>query len=129
MIKKLKDAGVYTYVVGIPGSAPYEAYLNQFAQAGGKTQQYYKVTDVTQLADTFHSITIDLVTTCELATATAPQDPDNIAVLKDCNALPAGSYHYDESKQSIIIDGDECDKIRNNGAKQLDYVFGCTPVA
>jgi hypothetical protein len=143
-ITNLKNANVTTIVVGIPGSDPYQAVLNAFANAGGKPQppptttSYYAVAEsagATGLAQTLQAITIDLVKTCVITYTTPPQDPEQVTVLVNCTPVPRnqtdggdGSYWtLDQAAKIITIGGPTCDTILNQGVNRVDYVFGCVP--
>jgi hypothetical protein len=142
-IGALRAAGVTTIVVGLSGGDPYAPYLNAFAIAGGKpnpdpnaTTSYYAVAEsanVEALADTLHSITIDLVKSCVITYAKPPDDPAKITMLVDCNPVPwepvdggDGSYWtLDTTTSTITLGGPICDQILNQGVNRVDYIFGC----
>ena len=70
------EAGIPTFVIGIPGTEVYASYLDTFAVAGGATDpdgSYYAVEatgGVEALAQTFTDITTHLVRGCEIELAT-----------------------------------------------------------
>jgi hypothetical protein len=73
-IDGLRQAGVRTIVVGIPGSEAYADWLDGFAQVGGAeaeggTHMYYEVSassGVAGLTEIFRDITVSLVNTCDI---------------------------------------------------------------
>ncbi len=77
-IEALKNEGISTFVIGIPGTEQYAEYLDQFALAGGVPNpsgdpDYYAVSaedGVQALAQTFKDITTHLVRGCEVRSST-----------------------------------------------------------
>jgi len=138
-IQALRNAGIKTFVVGIPGTEQYSAYLDTFAVEGGvpvtdttKPKKYYEVTGESGLLETFNTITTSLVRSCTVPLEEAPKDFSNINVAIDCIPVPqltAGTpnWHYDASTQSIVIEGGQCARIESTGVNRVDIVLGCVP--
>ncbi len=138
-IQALRNAGIKTFVVGIPGTEQYSAYLDTFAVEGGvpvtdtsKTKKYYEVTGENDLLATFNTITTSLVRDCNVPLEEAPKDFSNINVAIDCSPVPqltAGTpnWHYDAPTQSIVVEGSQCDRIKSTGVNRVDIVLGCVP--
>jgi len=138
-IQALAAEGIKTFVVGIPGTEAYAGYLDAFATAGGvpvtdpaKTHKYYEVTGENGLLDTFNTITTSLVRSCTVPLEQAPQDLSNINVAIDCSPVPqttggVPNWHYDETAQSIVIEGGQCTHITSKGVNRVDVVLGCVP--
>jgi hypothetical protein len=142
-ITALHDAGIGTFVVGIPGSETYSRYLDQFAAAGNETNpkappQYYRVdaaAGVTGLTSVFTEITTQLVTACELDLEMPPLDPKQVNVAIDCNVVPSGGdgpdgWRLDTSGMppKILFEGTLCRYMQTQGAHRVDIVFGCPTV-
>jgi len=139
-ISDLKDAGVDTFVVGIPGTEAYADFLDEFAEAGGRAvsgadSKYYRVDDVANLTDVFREITIQLVTSCELE---IPESSSTLPpkVVVDCDIVPrfengAGgaseqttNWEWEPGNNSITLVGDACDHVKE-GVDRIDVVVDC----
>jgi hypothetical protein len=143
-IKALKDAGINTFVVGIPGSEAYSNYLEQFAITGNQVNpsappSYYRVdasAGVAGLTAVFNAITTQLVTSCDVELGTPPRDPDKVNVAINCNIVPSsGTTGTDgwilESSQlpaKITLQGNLCRWVQQQGADRIDVVFGCPTI-
>ena len=151
-IDSLRQLGVRTIVVGIPGSEDYSEWLDQFAQAGGAaaeggTHLYYEVgasTGVAGLTETFRDITVNLVNKCDVQLSETPPNTGeflfNVAI--NCVLVPKGSasgaagagataesnWDIDEttSPPTLHVYGSYCEQIER-GVERLDIVVGCPP--
>ena len=145
--KKLQDlnaAGIYTFVVGIPGTEAYTTYLNGFAEAGGvpavgMDQSYYAVSadaGVEGLTGVFESITTQLLRDCDIVLPEMPSKLDLVNVAIDCSVVPqndddsTSGWAFDQTPAptSVIVHGPLCDTIQQKGAERIDVVFGCPTV-
>ena len=143
-LRALHDAGIPTFVVGIPGTEVYSDYLDGFAREGGvpavgADHEYYEVSagaGVEGLTSVFESITTQLLRSCDIALPETPQKLDLVNVAIDCNVVPQGSdtaktgWDFDQTPEptSVIVHGPLCDAIQKNGAERVDVVFGCPTV-
>ncbi|MGZ5968630.1 MAG: vWA domain-containing protein [Polyangiales bacterium] len=140
-LEALKSAGVKTFVVGIPGSEAYKAYLDAFAVAGGVTAptgttKYFAVDaagGVSGLTGVFSLITGELITSCTLVLDSAPPDPNQINVYVDDAVVPqSGSDGWtldsSSSPPSIVLKGATCDSVKTKGAKSIRVIFGCPTI-
>jgi hypothetical protein len=139
-IQALRNAGIKTFVVGIPGTEQYSTYLDTFADAGGvpvtdptKTKKYYEVTGESGLLETFNTITTSLVRSCTVPLEAKPQDLANINVAIDCSPVPqttagvANWTYVDGTPPSIVFQGSQCTRIEATGVNRVDVVLGCVP--
>ncbi len=136
-ISALKDAGIPTFVVGIPGTEQYSEYLDTFATAGGVTNpnappSYYAVSaegGVGALAQTFTDITTHLVRNCDISLSMEPPQRDLVNVAVDCEVIPfedgAGWEIPADNPTTLILKGDTCNWIEQQGARRVDVVYGC----
>ncbi|HEY5958379.1 MAG TPA: hypothetical protein VIV60_17565 [Polyangiaceae bacterium] len=134
-LNALHAAGINTFVIGIPGSEAYAAYLDGFAVAGGepvvgKARKYYEVTGESGLTEAFKTITTKLIKSCEVPLIEAPKDRSAINVAIDCAVLPQKTsdvvnWVYDDATQAIIIQGPKCEQIKASGVTRIDVVNGC----
>jgi len=84
-----------TYVIGIPGSAPYAAVLDGLATAGGTARPmepaYYDVEHLDELDGILASIGTKVVLSCHLRLETAPPERRLVNVYLDRELLSYGS--------------------------------------
>jgi len=130
-VQALRNAGIRTYVVGIPGSEMFVDLLNQLATVGGTARpdspQYYRVDDVGTLESTLSQIGDLALVTCQFQLDQAPPDPDFVNVYLD-GALIA----YDEqngwmwtSTTTLELRGEACDALERGEVAQVQVVAGC----
>lgn len=130
-VAALRDAGIRTYVVGIPGSEYYVSLLDQLATVGGSARsgetKYYRVDDVSNLGDTLAAIGAKALITCEFVLEQPPPDADFVNVYFDQQTVP-----YDEldgwtwtSDTTLSIHGEACDRLKSGDVAQVQVVAGC----
>lgn len=138
-IKALADAGIDTFVVGIPGSESYAASLDGFAQAGGRVNpsaphSYYAVsasgTGLGGLTTTLSSIASSLVKSCQLRLASVPPALDQLNVRVDGTIVPQQGpdgwvLDTSTSPPTIELKGETCKRIERDGAQSVAVLYGC----
>jgi hypothetical protein len=96
-----------TYVIGIPGSAPYAAVLDELALAGGTARTtepaYYDVQHLDELDGILAQIGAKVVLSCHLRLESAPPDRGLVNVYLDRDLLTYGSS--DGWRWSDDVDG------------------------
>ncbi len=140
-IDELRLAGIFTFVVGIPGTENYTPSLDAFARAGGVPRvgadhDYFAVSaasGVSGLTGVLKSITTELLRSCEIELTTRPAQPSLVNVAIDCEVLPKegdSGWDYDnpEAPTKLVIRGPACEAIKANGARRVDVVYGCTTI-
>lgn len=139
-LEALAAAGVPTFVVGIPGTETYGEYLSTFALAGGVPNpeappDYYAVSaegGVGALTQTFVDITTHLVRSCEVALEEAPREKKLVNVAVDCEVVPfeegAGWDISPDAPTTLVLAGDTCKRLKREGARRIDVVYGCQTV-
>lgn len=137
-VESLAEAGIGTFVVGIPGSGEYAQVLDALAVAGGHSAsatspQYFEVTDAQELTATLVSITTNLVKICEFQLDRTPPDPNKVNVFIDGEVVPQegdDGWEYDNSTNppTIIIKGETCEQLKTEGAENVTFEFGCPTV-
>jgi len=139
-IRALADASVPTFVIGIPGTESYAEYLNAFATAGGvpnpqKPSAYYAVSaagGVDELTRTFGDISTHLVRSCEVDLGPMAPDKRLVNVAVDCDIVPsddgAGWEISDQAQTTLVLAGDTCSRVKREGARRIDVVYGCPTV-
>lgn len=130
-IQKLRDQGIRTFVVGIPGSSFYDALLDQMAIVGGSARpaspRYYRVDDMEALSDTLQQIGNQVLLSCELVLDGAPPDPAFVNVYFDQKVVA-----YDEENgwtwtgsNTLSLHGDACEALEQGAVGQVQVVAGC----
>ncbi len=130
-VQKLRDAGIRTYVVGIPGSGLYTDLLDQLAVVGGtaraQTPRYYRVDDISMLQGTLSQIGDKALITCQFQLDQPPPEPNLVNVYLDATVVP-----YDEqngwswtSDTQLELHGRACDKLESGEVAQVQVVAGC----
>jgi hypothetical protein len=139
-IRALADASVPTFVIGIPGTESYAGYLSEFAIAGkvpspSAPPDYYAVSaegGVDGLAQTFIDITTHLVRSCEFDLGASAPDRKLVNVAVDCDVVPfqdgAGWDIGKDAPTTLVLAGDACERVRREGARRIDVVYGCPTV-
>ena len=88
-VAALAQRGIKTYVVGIPGSAPYAALLDDLARTGGTARPgdggaaYYEVDRLTELDDILGAIGSTVILSCHLHLETPPKQMSLVNVYLD----------------------------------------------
>jgi len=130
-ITKLHDAGILTYVIGMPGSETYSNVLDEMATAGGTARPspplYYSVTDSTTLTDAIKQIGVQVAIKCDIDLGEVPPDPSLVNVYFDTALVqldPEDGWSW-TSETSISINGAACDKLKSGDVLQLQVVSGC----
>jgi hypothetical protein len=142
-IEALRDAGIPTFVVGIPGTEDYAQYLEDFAEAGGvpnpdEPPSYYAVDasgGVEGLTGVFRDITEQLVRSCEVELEREPPAPSLVNVAVDCTPIrpeedDGSGWELDTGASPALIrlSGPVCEEIQASGAKRVDVVYGCKTI-
>lgn len=142
-IQALAAASVPTFVIGIPGTEKYADYLNGFAIAGGVPNphtppDYYAVSaegGVEGLTQTFVDITTHLVRSCEIDLGSLAPDRKLVNVAVDCAVVPfEDGAGWDigtgalGASTTLVLAGDACRRVRREGARRIDVVYGCPTV-
>jgi hypothetical protein len=130
-IMKLHDAGIPTYVIGMPGSEIYSNVLDDMAMAGGTAKpiapRYYSVTDSDSLTAAIKQIGIQVAIKCEVDLGEVPPDSSLVNVYFDTSLVqldPVDGWSW-TSDTSISINGAACDELKSGDVLQLQVVAGC----
>lgn len=134
-VTALATAGVPVYVVGVPGSAPYAALLDQLATAGGTARSseplYYRVDTADQAAfmAAMSQIAAKIAGSCTITLDHTPPDPSLINVFLDGSVLPqSGPDGWTLSGTTVTILGKSCGAITNGDVLDVRVVAGCPTV-
>jgi hypothetical protein len=131
-VTAIAQGGIPVYVVGVPGSAPYAALLNQLAFAGGTPRatapNYYAVdtTDQTALTAALFGIAANITGTCTLTLDDTPPDPTLVNVFLGEQVLPqAGPDGWTLDGNTVTILGQSCQEIQTGAILDVRVVAGC----
>jgi hypothetical protein len=133
-VQALADAGIGTFVVGMPGSEPYENLLNALAEVGGTARagatKYYPVADTGALEDALRVIAASVAISCEIPLDYEPPDPDYVNVYFD-DALVA--YDADEGWQwtadgHVALRGEACEELMSGAVLEVQIYAGCKTI-
>jgi Mg-chelatase subunit ChlD len=143
-VSALAEAGVGTFVVGIPGTSAYAATLDAMAVAGEHENpdappSYYRVDEMggTQgLAEVLTRITRGVIRSCRLQLTSTPEDPDYEGLLNveiDGETVPQmgdDGWEVDRSTSppTIVLKGATCEAMETRGAEQVTITYGCPTV-
>lgn len=129
-VRALSNAGIATYVIGIPGSDPFTELLGDLAKAGGTARAtgpaYYAVGDLPQLHQALDQIGGDLMT-CEFALDRAPADPPAVKVFLDDEEIGLGDtdgWTWTSSTTFRLV-GPACDAYVKGRATRVEAFEWC----
>ncbi len=133
-VQALADAGIRTYVVGMPGSEPYEALLTSMAEIGGTARQsqpeYYSVADTDALQQALIGIAASVSISCEIQLDYEPPDPDFVNVYFDGVLVeydPEAGWEW-TSDGHVAIRGTACDQLSAGDVLEVQILAGCKTV-
>lgn len=133
-VAALAKHGIPTYVVGMPGAAPYTDVLNRLAVAGGTARDgdtsYYAVNDQSDLEQALYAIGTGIAIRCTIDLDAPPDDPALVNVYFDGDIVPAdpdNGWSW-ASDTSIQVNGDACAKLQSGDVIDARAVFGCDTV-
>ena len=134
-VSAIAKAGIPTYVVGVPGSGPYAALLDELAKAGGTARAseplYYRVdsTDQSALQSALAQIAAKITATCTLTLSQPPPDPTHVNVYFDNQAVPADPVNgWTLSGSTVTLVGSACDEVMSGTVLNVRVVAGCPTV-
>lgn len=130
-VAALRDAGISTFVVGMPGSEPYVELLNAMAETGGTARdgalKYYPVDDTVELEESLKAIAASVAITCEIPLDYEAPDPDYVNVYFDGALVeydPSNGWEWAESGH-VLIRGEACDQLSAGDVLEVQVLAGC----
>lgn len=138
-VADLADAGIKTFVIGIPGTELYADTLDALAEQSGVENpdappSYFAVSaagGVDGLTDVLTRVTTGLITSCKLQLEEEPPNINDVFVVIDGLLLQQGTANgWQESDPAtspptIEIQGATCDKLETDGAEYINVSYGC----
>ncbi len=129
-----EQAGVDTFVVGMPGSEAYEALLGRLAAAGNTARPgatpYYAVSDTTELSEALRSIGAQVAISCDLPLSETPENPELVNVYFDNQVVPSDpsdGWQYTDEKE-IQFRGAACTRLTGGDVLNVQVLSGCPTV-
>ncbi len=133
-VQALADAGISTFVVGMPGSEPYEQLLDAMAEVGGTARQgepkYYSVADTDALQQALTAIAASVAISCEIPLDYDPPDRDFVNVYFDGEVVeydPQAGWEWTEDGQ-VAIRGGACERLSTGDVLEVQILAGCKTV-
>ncbi len=137
-LHELAEAGIHTYVIGLPGSEASADVLNALARAGAAQvglegpdpASYYPVRSAEELSATLRSITTSVSIDCHIDLEAEPPVPSEVNVYFDGVVIPADSKDgwQLQGEQQIQIKGEACRRLRGGDVYEVHIVAGCPTV-
>jgi hypothetical protein len=134
-VADLRSAGIETFVLGIPGSAPYAAVLDQLATAGGTARPseplYYRVdsADTSALGAAFAEIGAQITASCTFILQQAAQKADDVNVYVGGAIVPRdGPDGWTLDGKKLTLEGATCASLQNGSVLSVRVVEGCPTV-
>jgi hypothetical protein len=138
-VAALKEAGVLTFVIGLPSSEAFANVLDEMATAGGTAQTteplYYPVglnadgqADSTALDSALTAIATRIITSCDLTLEDPPPSgPDLINVVLDGKTVPQrGSNGWALDGKTVTLFGQACDQLQEAGLGDAGTQYAVT---
>jgi hypothetical protein len=133
-VQALTDAGISTFVIGMPGSEPYENLLDAMADVGGTARagapKYYSVADTAALQAALTAIAASLAISCELPLDYEPPDRDFVNVYFDGKVVeydPEAGWEWTPDGH-VAIRGDACARLSAGEVLEVQILAGCKTV-
>jgi len=134
-VRALAARGVSTYVLGAPGSEPYEDLLDSLATVGQTARttspRYYAVTtsDTAAFAGALSSIAATILATCTIGLESAPADAALVNVLVDGAPVAASAdAGWTLEGDAVTLHGPPCERVLSGQALDVRVVVGCPTI-
>ena len=133
-VQALTDAGIKTFVVGMPGSEPYENLLDAMAEIGGTartgTPKYYSVADTDALEKSLKAIAASVAISCDIPLDYDPPERDFVNVYFDGKVVAYDAEAGWEWTQDghVAIRGAACEQLSAGDVLEVQILAGCKTV-
>jgi hypothetical protein len=131
-IQKLAQHGINTYVIGLPGAAPYASALDAMAVAGRTAQpgtpKYFAANAASEdvILAALKKVAAKIVGTCTFTLKEAPADPKLVNVYLDDEELtyePVNGWTL--ADKTVTLVGASCDRVKSGDALNVRIISGC----
>jgi hypothetical protein len=133
-VSELFDAGIRTYVVGMPGAEAYASLLGRLAVAGGTARDgvvsYYPAADTAELRQVLYDIGTGVAIKCSIELDQPPDDPGLVNVYFDGEVIaadPDDGWSWG-GETTIVVSGEACELLKSGSVLDARAVFGCDTV-
>lgn len=136
-VQSLRDAGVKTIVLGMPGSEAYTNVLDALATAGGMAsdagaERYLRVDNPSELSAALESVTQGVIRSCTVALA-EPPPTSLINVYVDGEVLFKDDQNGwllndDPAAPTVEVVGDACAQVEREGVGEITVRYGCQTI-
>lgn len=130
-----EQAGIDTFVVGMPGSEQYEALLSNLAMVGNTARTtgtaYYAVSDTDELTEALKAIGAKVAITCDLPLSVQPEDVGMVNVYFDGVTVPfdpVDGWSWIDGENSIRFEGAACSTLSSGNVVDVQVLAGCPTV-
>jgi hypothetical protein len=132
-VADLNDAGVKTFIVGVPGANAFQDLMNRLAEAGGTARtgdtKYFDVGDAAELDEALDAISQEVALPCELELDPAPNGSALLNVYLDRELIRANSedgWSFQDGKVTLL--GESCSRVQKGEVGEVVVVEGCGTV-
>jgi hypothetical protein len=133
-VRRLADAGIATFVVGMPGSEPYRQLLNEMAVLGGTARpqepSYFAVEDTSALEAALKAIAASVSISCEIPLDYDPPEPGFVNVYFDGELVeydPEAGWQWTDDGR-VAIRGQACEQLSAGDVLEVQVLAGCKTV-
>lgn len=132
-IERFAEAGIATFVVGVPGSEAYAGLMTRFAEAGGTARDdetaYFDVRDVAELSSSLSAIFAQASHGCTAPLEEPPVRSDLLNVYFDAELIPMDEDDgWTVAGTEVTFHGEACDDIEAGLVSQVHLISGCPSV-
>lgn len=134
-VQRLKDAGIPTFVIGVPGSQAYGALLDRMATTAGTAQSgspaYYRVesADKTALVAALRKVAARVVATCTYDLKEPPADINKLNVYLDGQVVPRNADNgWKIDGKTVTLTGKTCDSVLRGDVLDVRIILGCPTI-
>lgn len=135
-VSSIAGSGVPIYVVGVPGSGPYAALLDDLAVRGGTaqtgaSQKYYRVDTASEqaLGKALRAVAAKIVATCDIDLTKEPTDPNKVNVYLDQVLLPKQDENgWKREGKRVTLTGTACERVKSGEVLDVRVIAGCPTV-
>lgn len=129
-VLQLREAGIFTYVIGIPGTEEITDLLDSMAVAGGTAidSKHYQITNAQELTSALRSITGDLIP-CIYDLGADVTTPQWLKVLIDGTPVQRDSSRENGwallGRDRLAFFGTACQSLRDGNSHQIEAFIDC----
>ena len=133
-VSGLADAGIRTFVVGLPGTQTFASVLDRLAEAGGAPRSgstaYFATDDSASLAAALHEIGAGVTIPCEVELTKVPDDLTRLNLYFDQDVVPQDPNNgwTWSGNSALTLVGEACDSLKSGAVSELQIVYGCETI-